>query len=85
MKGMTREMFESERPNYPEEAIEYALNKLFDDETKSIDDEVVEDLSFEELIAALIAGKNAFCDAEKIERLLEDENDADFNDELSDE
>lgn len=54
MKGVSSQEFDD---IYPAEdssnALEYCLQRLFRDKKHSLSDEVVKDLSFEELIAAL--------------------------------
>jgi len=59
MKNLTRKDLKSHRPNHsPRHCIEHALNALFDDNTKRLDDEVVKNLTYEELIGALLLARD---------------------------
>ena len=59
MKDTTKEMLESERPNHSaSHCINHALEALYNDDTKRLDDEVVSGLTYEELIGTLLLAKD---------------------------
>jgi hypothetical protein len=59
MKDTRKKILESSRPNHSaSHCITHALNALFNDNTKSIKDEVVNGLTYEELIGTLLLAKD---------------------------
>lgn len=59
MKDTTQEILKSSRPNESaSHCINHALDCLYNDDTKSLDDEVVSNLTFEELIGTLLLAKD---------------------------
>lgn len=65
MKGTARKTLEGSRPDGPAaDRIRFCLKLLYDDRTKTIDDEVVGGLNFEELIGALLLGPDLACSEE---------------------
>jgi hypothetical protein len=68
MKDFTREELESGRPEKtPGEVIEYCLDKLFEDQEHSFQDEVSLHLTYEELIGALLCARDAVEELEEVE------------------
>ena len=59
MKGINKTEFAKSRPLIsPLDAIDFCLEKLYDDKTHEIRSEFVTGLSFEELIGALILARD---------------------------
>jgi len=60
MKNITKSELESSRPEQfsGSEVLDYVLRKLYEDKTKELTDYVVNGLTFEELIGALLMGKD---------------------------
>jgi len=59
MKDYSKEALSASRPKKDvEDCINFCLNQLFNDNTHEIEDEVVEGLTFEELIGALLLVKD---------------------------
>lgn len=60
MKGASKEILEEGRPNYSAgHCINFALNKLYDDKTKRPTEEAVKNLTYEEIIGALLLARDA--------------------------
>lgn len=58
MKTHTKEQLEASRPQVEkEDAIQFCLDRLYEDKEHYIEDEVVKGLTFEELIGALLLAK----------------------------
>lgn len=56
----SRESLESSRPKKDvDDCVDFCLNRLFDDKVHSVEDKVVEGLTFEELIGALLLAKDS--------------------------
>lgn len=56
----SRESLESSRPKKDvDDCVDFCLNRLFDDNVHSAEDEVVKGLTFEELIGALLLAKDS--------------------------
>ena len=69
MKDFTREQLEAHRPSLePSEAIEFVLETLYKDDTRTVSEDVVRGLSFEELIGALLLARD---DIDSEDRLAE--------------
>jgi hypothetical protein len=65
MKDCDRRFLEEGRPEVPAtQAVDHCLDCLFSDNKRSIHDEVVKGLSFEELIGALLLSRDLAEDAE---------------------
>ncbi len=63
MKDYNKQVWEDSRPDSdPIDAITYCLNCLYNDNSKTRDDEVVSRLTFEELIGGLLLAKDV-CEA----------------------
>jgi|GEM_PF-3349050 len=60
MKNTTKDRLEKSRPTIDaHKAIKYCLDQLYFDKTRSYDEHVLGDLTFEELIGALLMGRDA--------------------------
>lgn len=60
MKNISMEKLESERPDLqPENAVQFCLESLYQDNTKKLDDYVCEGCTYEELIGALLLARDA--------------------------
>lgn len=54
MKDESQETIESALPDmYAEDAVDFALKKIYKDDQRCLEDEVVDGLTFEELVGAL--------------------------------
>ena len=63
MKDFTQHELENSRPSIDTlEAIEFCLNKLYEDNTKLTSDFIVHNLIFEELIGALLLARDELKD-----------------------
>ncbi|WP_309730029.1 hypothetical protein [Chamaesiphon sp. OTE_75_metabat_556] len=63
MKDFTQQELENSRPSIDTlEAIEFCLNKLYEDNTKLTSDYIVHNLIFEELIGALLLARDELKD-----------------------
>jgi hypothetical protein len=63
MKDFTQHELENSRPSIDTlEAIEFCLNKLYEDNTKLTSDYIVHNLLFEELIGALLLARDELKD-----------------------
>ena len=74
MKDFTREELElsgSALRDVPDDAIDFCLDQLFEDQTKSFQDDVCPGLSFEELIGALLKARERLRFLEMFDRLSE--------------
>ena len=79
MKDLSQQTLEAERPEVDvADALHYVLRSLYKDKTKTIGDEVVHGLTFEELIGALLLSRDL---VEEFDR-LQKENDV-LHDDLS--
>lgn len=59
MKDFTKEELTASHPSKePKDSIDFCLGRLYEDETKNVCDEIVKDLTFEELIGALLQAKD---------------------------
>ena len=66
MRDFTKKQLESGRPSVePKEAIEYCLKALYDDKEHSIKDYAAADLTYEEIIGALLLAHDRFSLDEK--------------------
>lgn len=65
MKGGDREMLEKSRPQIDAvEAVQFCLDRLFASQSKGLTDNVCEQLTYEELIGALLLAMDRLLDAE---------------------
>ena len=68
MKDATRHALETSRPGLSAlENVKFCLEQLYDDTRHSIIDEVVHNLTFEELIGALLQAYDEVCAAQRRE------------------
>ena len=66
MKCYTKESLEDSRPDKDAlEVVEFCVNRLFDDRVHCITDEVVHQLTYEELIGALLLARDEISEKEE--------------------
>ncbi len=59
MRNESQEVLESSRPNMcADESIDFVLERLYKDKEHNIEDEIVNKLTFEELIGTLLLAKD---------------------------
>ena len=64
MKGHSKKFLESSRPALPgEQTVKYCLKRLFQDKNKKLEDLVCDQLTYEELIGALLQARDIFEDS----------------------
>ncbi len=66
MKDLTQQQLETHRPQMTAlEAINFTLEQLYDDNTVSTSDALAKNLTYEELIGALLLAKDALLEMEE--------------------
>ncbi len=72
MKGYTKAELEAERPSISSvEGLDFCLRQLYKDRKHRVTDEIVNYLTFEELIGALLLAQDALRRLESIEKDME--------------
>jgi len=67
MKDKSKQAFETTRPDWDSKAaIQYCLTKMYKNQKKKTGDKIVKGLTYEDIIGALLLGRDA---VEELERL----------------
>lgn len=76
MKDASPTLIESGRPDgSPAQTVEYCLRQLYADRHKSVRDEVAKDLTYEELLGALLHARDSIQELRDLQSRLENESD----------
>ncbi len=66
MRGFTEEELQDRRPRVGRRsAVEYCITRLYEDDQYHMTDEVVEGLTYEELLGALLCGRDSLIAGEE--------------------